>query len=292
MPRAVFEPTIPVNKRPSPTPKITQPPTGTGTSPVMDILNCFTSPWTTLYIRYVVTQTRSGRVTLPRLFSQLILFEAVRLIKIYRVAPFWLVKKQAELTGALTLCAFGGKGRATGRKITASFGNVTVRGEKDGKGKGEARRRRVSENIYYSHLSSVALLLQPERKCFASYNSRKVLGSLSLRAIAVRSSPPSHVSTCNGQRSLHLFCVHYTCGDKGRKELLRIRLSGLFQFTIRSWAFEIFTHSVGLLGSLDGEAAHRKDFYLHRITQYTKMPTNIHVINMPSESHFIRTSPN
>jgi hypothetical protein len=45
----------------------------------------------------------------------------------------------------------------SGRNLTASFGNVTVRGEKDGKGKGEARWRRVclsiysiTENIYYS----------------------------------------------------------------------------------------------------------------------------------------------
>jgi hypothetical protein len=57
----------------------------------------------------------------------------------------------------------------SGRKITASLGNVTVRGEKYGKGKGGARRRRVclsmysiTENIYYSQLSSVAILLQPE----------------------------------------------------------------------------------------------------------------------------------
>jgi hypothetical protein len=49
----------------------------------------------------------------------------------------------------------------SGRKITASLGNVTVRGEKYGKGKGEARRRRVclsmysiTENIYCSQLSS------------------------------------------------------------------------------------------------------------------------------------------
>jgi hypothetical protein len=43
----------------------------------------------------------------------------------------------------------------SGHKITASFGNVTVRGEKDGKGKGKARWRRVclsmhsiTENIF------------------------------------------------------------------------------------------------------------------------------------------------
>jgi hypothetical protein len=69
----------------------------------------------------------------------------------------------------------------------------------------------ITENIYCSQLSFVALLLQPERNCFISYNTRKWLGSLSLRAIVLRSSPPSHVSTCNGQRSSQLFCVHYTC---------------------------------------------------------------------------------
>jgi hypothetical protein len=61
------------------------------------------------------------------------------------------------------------------RKITASFGNVIVRGEKRWKAQGEARWRRVclsmysiTENIYYSQLSSVALLLQPEYNCFTS----------------------------------------------------------------------------------------------------------------------------
>jgi hypothetical protein len=75
----------------------------------------------------------------------------------------------------------------SGRKITASLGNVTVRGEKAGKGKGEARWRRVclsmysiTENIYYSQLSSVAILLQPERNCFTSHNTRKGLGSLNV----------------------------------------------------------------------------------------------------------------
>jgi hypothetical protein len=68
----------------------------------------------------------------------------------------------------------------------------------------------ITENIYYSQLSSVALLLQPEPKCFTSYNTMKGLGSLSLCAIVLRSSPPSHVSTCNSQRSSQLFCVHYT----------------------------------------------------------------------------------
>jgi hypothetical protein len=53
--------------------------------------------------------------------------------------------------------------------MTASLGYVKVRGGKDGKGKGGARRWRVwlsmysiTENICYSQLSSVALLLQPE----------------------------------------------------------------------------------------------------------------------------------
>jgi hypothetical protein len=67
----------------------------------------------------------------------------------------------------------------------------------------------TTENIYYSQLSSVAVLLQPEPNCFTSYSTRKGLGSLSLCTIVLRSSPPSHVSTCNGQRSSQLFCVHY-----------------------------------------------------------------------------------
>jgi hypothetical protein len=57
----------------------------------------------------------------------------------------------------------------SGRKITTSLRNVTVRGEKDGKGKGAARwptvclsMYSITENIYYSQMSSVAILLQPE----------------------------------------------------------------------------------------------------------------------------------
>jgi hypothetical protein len=97
------------------------------------------------------------------------------------------------------------------------LGNVTVRGEKDGKSKGVARwptvclsMYSITENIYYSQLSSCAIVLQPECNCFTSYNTRKGLCYLSLCAIVLRSPPPSHVSTCNGQRSSQLFCVHYT----------------------------------------------------------------------------------
>jgi hypothetical protein len=102
----------------------------------------------------------------------------------------------------------------SGRKITESLGNVTVRGEKDGKSKRGARLSTVclsmysiTENIYCSQLSSVAILLQPEPKCFTSYNTREWLCSLSLCTIVLRS--PFHVSTSNGQRSLQLFCVHH-----------------------------------------------------------------------------------
>jgi hypothetical protein len=68
----------------------------------------------------------------------------------------------------------------SGRKITEILGNVTVRGEKDGKSKMGTRLSTVclsmysiTENIYYSQLSSVAILLQPEPTCFTSYNTRK-----------------------------------------------------------------------------------------------------------------------
>jgi hypothetical protein len=86
----------------------------------------------------------------------------------------------------------------SGRKITESLGNVTVRGEKDGKSKGRARCPTVSlsmhsitENIYYSQLSSVAILLQPERNCFTSCNTSKGLCFLSVCAIVLRSLPPT-----------------------------------------------------------------------------------------------------
>jgi hypothetical protein len=63
-------------------------------------------------------------------------------------------------------CAYGAY---SGRKITESLGNVTVRGKKGGKSKRGARLSTVclsmysiTENIYYSQLASVAILLQPE----------------------------------------------------------------------------------------------------------------------------------
>jgi hypothetical protein len=67
----------------------------------------------------------------------------------------------------------------------------------------------ITENMYCSQLSYVAILLQPERNCFTSYNTRKGFDSLSLCAIVLLSSSSSHVSTCNGQWSSQLFCVNY-----------------------------------------------------------------------------------
>jgi hypothetical protein len=66
-----------------------------------------------------------------------------------------------------------------------------------------------TENIYCSQLSSVAILLRPEPNCCTSYNARKGLCSLSLPAIVLRSPPPSHSSSSNGQTSSQLFCVRY-----------------------------------------------------------------------------------
>jgi hypothetical protein len=71
-------------------------------------------------------------------------------------------------------------GMYSGRKIAESLGNVTVRGEKRWKSKRGARLSTVclsmysiTENIYYSQMSSAAILLQPEPNCFTSYNTRK-----------------------------------------------------------------------------------------------------------------------
>jgi hypothetical protein len=67
----------------------------------------------------------------------------------------------------------------------------------------------ITENIYYSQLSSFAILLQPETNCLTSYSTMKGLGSVSQCDIVLRSSTPSHMSTSNGQRSSQLFCVQY-----------------------------------------------------------------------------------
>jgi hypothetical protein len=103
------------------------------------------------------------------------------------------------------------------RNINESSGNVTVRGENDGKWEGKAPWSTVclsmyskAENIYYSQLSSVAILLQPEPNCFTSYNTSEWLCFLSLCAVVFRSYPASHVSSSNGQWSSQLFCVYYT----------------------------------------------------------------------------------
>jgi hypothetical protein len=110
----------------------------------------------------------------------------------------------------------------SGRKITESLGNVTVRGEKYGKSKRGARLSTVclsmysiTENIYCSQLSSVAILLQPESISHRMIQGKHSALSLSLSTVVLPSSPSSHVSTSNGQRSSQLFCVHYTprCAD-------------------------------------------------------------------------------
>jgi hypothetical protein len=42
-------------------------------------------------------------------------------------------------------------------------------------------------------------------------------GYLSVCAISSRSSPPTHLRICNGQRSSELFCVHCTSSHDSRK---------------------------------------------------------------------------
>jgi hypothetical protein len=137
-------------------------------------------------------------------------------------ADLWISMNLTEVFRTFKLCFVSRTADArimqdySGRKVTASFGNVTVRGGKRWKGQGGSTMANslsvysVTENIYYSKLSSVAILLQPEPNCFTSYNTRRRLGFLFVCAIVLRSFPPSHVSTSNGQRSLQLFCVHYT----------------------------------------------------------------------------------
>jgi hypothetical protein len=99
----------------------------------------------------------------------------------------------------------------------------------------------ITENIYYSQLSSVVILLQPEPNCFTSYNTRKGLCSVSLCAIVLRSPPPSHVSTSNGQRSSQLFCVHYRYQRFGETYCLRLQRYA-FTLVIYCYSYGVESH--------------------------------------------------
>jgi hypothetical protein len=73
----------------------------------------------------------------------------------------------------------------------------------------------ITENIYCSQLSSVAILLQTEPNCFTSYNTRKGLGSRSLCAISScgLSLPPTCLLvTVNEARSYFASTVSYIAG--------------------------------------------------------------------------------
>jgi hypothetical protein len=103
----------------------------------------------------------------------------------------------------------------SGRKITESLGKSQWEGKKMERTRGSAIANSLSEHVQYNwkHLLLTAVLrcvTSAAWTCFTSYNTRKGVCSLSLCAIVLRSSPPSHVSTCHGQRSSQLFCVHYT----------------------------------------------------------------------------------
>jgi hypothetical protein len=69
----------------------------------------------------------------------------------------------------------------------------------------------ITENIYYSQLSSVALFLQPE-PVFISYSTSKGLGSLSSCDIALRSSlpPTCLLVTVNEARSCFASTIQET----------------------------------------------------------------------------------
>jgi hypothetical protein len=98
-------------------------------------------------------------------------------------------------------CKPGKRHSKRGKKMERARGSTTAK---------SLSMYSITENIYYSQLPYFLLLLWPERNCFTSYNTRKGLCSLSPCAIVLRSSPPSHLSACNGQESWQLFCVHYT----------------------------------------------------------------------------------
>jgi hypothetical protein len=104
----------------------------------------------------------------------------------------------------------------SGRKITASLGNVTVRGERRWKGQGGARwptvclsMYSITENIYYSQLSSVTLLLQPERNFSHRIIQVKdwVLSPYMLSSCCLLLPPTCLLVTVNEARSYFAFTI-------------------------------------------------------------------------------------
>jgi hypothetical protein len=93
----------------------------------------------------------------------------------------------------------------------------------------------ITENIYYSQLSSVAILLQPEPNCFTSYNTRKGLCSLSLCAVVLRFPPQCHADKISEARSYFASTVlassttsvHAVGGERFRE----IRVGGNIMFS-------------------------------------------------------------
>jgi hypothetical protein len=109
----------------------------------------------------------------------------------------------------------------SGRKITESLGNVTVKGEKDGTSKGKPQRQTVcpsmysiTENIYYSQLSSVALLLQPEPVSHHIIQINDCVLSLSLSVLSscrLHLPPTCLLLTANEARSYFASSIQKVC---------------------------------------------------------------------------------
>jgi hypothetical protein len=106
------------------------------------------------------------------------------------------------------------------RKITESLGNVTLRGENNGKSKGEAlwpivclSVYSITENIYYSQLSCVAILLKLE-PVFTSCSTRKywALSPNVLSPCGLPLPPTCLLITANEARSYFAYTIlHGDC---------------------------------------------------------------------------------
>jgi hypothetical protein len=102
------------------------------------------------------------------------------------------------------------------RKITESLGNVTIRGKKDGRSKGEGRLPSVclsmysiTENIYYSQPSSVAILLQPETVSYRIIQGNDCVFSPSVLSSLGLPLPPTWlILTVSEARSYFASTVH------------------------------------------------------------------------------------
>jgi hypothetical protein len=196
--------------------------------------------WLTLFKEIIAVYTENKKNHKHKMQTYLLLKELVRIRTIrlqkvntivshtpehpsYRPVKYKYILFQQLLhlnkRSLLNQTRFGHHQWYSGRKITESVRNVTVRGENIWKEQGGARLSTVclstysiTENIYYSQLSSVAILLQPEPVSHRIIKGKYcVLSPHVLYSFGLPLPPTCLVLTVSEARSYFASTIQFTC---------------------------------------------------------------------------------